>query len=68
MRRSRAGSIKSFFRRKTKIVEAVRGLSFKIDSGEMVGFLGPNGAGKTTTLKMLSGLLYPTSGRILTTE
>jgi ABC-2 type transport system ATP-binding protein len=58
------GSVRSFFRRKTRVVEAVRNLSFKIESGEMVGFLGPNGAGKTTTLKMLSGLLYPTSGSL----
>ena len=41
---------------------AVGGVSFAIDGGEVVGFLGPNGAGKTTTLKMLSGLLHPTSG------
>ena len=39
-------------------------ITFKIDPGEVVGFLGPNGAGKTTTLKMLSGLLYPTSGKV----
>ena len=48
-------------RRKVK-VEAVDGISFEVKPGEVVGFLGPNGAGKTTTLKMLSGLLYPTSG------
>jgi ABC-2 type transport system ATP-binding protein len=43
-------------------VEAVRDVSFAVESGEMVGFIGPNGAGKTTTLKMLSGLLHPTAG------
>jgi ABC-2 type transport system ATP-binding protein len=53
---------KSLVRRKTKKVQAVDRISFDIAPGEVVGFLGPNGAGKTTTLKMLSGLLYPTSG------
>ncbi len=57
-----AASLKSLFKRKYKEVEAVKGISFTIQPGEIVGFLGPNGAGKTTTLKMLSGLLYPTSG------
>lgn len=55
-------SVKSLFRRRHRIVEAVRDVTFSISSGEIVGFLGPNGAGKTTTLKMLSGLLHPTSG------
>src|SRR5207247_9538625 len=41
---------------------AVKDVSFSVEEGELVGFLGPNGAGKTTTLKMLAGLLYPTSG------
>lgn len=57
-----AASLKSLFKRKYKEVEAVKGISFNIQPGEIVGFLGPNGAGKTTTLKMLSGLLYPTAG------
>jgi ABC-2 type transport system ATP-binding protein len=57
-----AGSLRSFFSRKTKTVKAVDGVSFRIEAGEMVGFLGANGAGKTTTLKMLAGLLHPTAG------
>ncbi len=56
------GSLQSFFKRQTKTVKAVDGVSFQIASGEMVGFLGANGAGKTTTLKMLSGLLHPSAG------
>jgi len=55
-------SIKALVRRQTRDVHAVDSISFDIGPGEVVGFLGPNGAGKTTTLKMLSGLLYPTSG------
>ena len=53
---------KSLIRRQTREVHAVEAISFDIEPGEVVGFLGPNGAGKTTTLKMLAGLLYPTSG------
>jgi ABC-2 type transport system ATP-binding protein len=49
-------------KRRTREVEAVAGVSFGIEAGEIVGFLGPNGAGKTTTLKMLAGLLHPTTG------
>ncbi len=60
-----AATFRSVFRRRHRDVEAVAGIDFKIDPGEVVGFLGPNGAGKTTTLKMLSGLLYPTSGEAL---
>jgi len=52
----------SVFRRKHKQVRAVEQIDAKIEEGEVVGFLGPNGAGKTTTLKMLTGLLHPTSG------
>jgi ABC-2 type transport system ATP-binding protein len=55
-------SLKALFRRRHRSVQAVDQISFAIEPGEVVGFLGPNGAGKTTTLKMLSGLLYPTSG------
>src|SRR5437764_92724 len=56
------GALRSLFRREYKEVRAVDGVNFSIEPGEMVAFLGPNGAGKTTTLKMLSGLIYPTSG------
>ncbi|MDB4987898.1 MAG: transporter, ATP-binding protein [Myxococcaceae bacterium] len=55
-------AFRSLFRRSYRAVKAVDGISFSIAAGERVGFLGPNGAGKTTTLKMLSGLLYPTTG------
>lgn len=57
-----AASVRGFFKRTFKDVHAVQDVSFQIGAGEIVGFLGPNGAGKTTTLKMLSGLLHPTSG------
>lgn len=57
-----AGAIKSILAPERVYVEAVRDVNFEIEQGEMVGFLGPNGAGKTTTLKMLSGILFPTSG------
>ncbi|MBT8491625.1 MAG: ATP-binding cassette domain-containing protein [Deltaproteobacteria bacterium] len=57
-------TLASLFRRHYETVKAVAGISFQVDKGERVGFLGPNGAGKTTTLKMLSGLLHPTSGEL----
>jgi ABC-2 type transport system ATP-binding protein len=56
------GSIKGLVRRRHDETRAADNVSFQIDEGEFVGFLGPNGAGKTTVLKMLSGLLNPTSG------
>ena len=58
------GTLRHFFWRRSRLVEAVRELSFSIEPGEMVGFLGANGAGKTTTLKMLSGLVYPSGGTL----
>ena len=57
-------SFRSLFRRTYRTVKAVDDISFTIEPGEVVGFLGPNGAGKTTTLKVLSGLLYPTAGKV----
>jgi ABC-2 type transport system ATP-binding protein len=56
------GGVKGLFRREFEETRAADSISFSIREGEFVGFLGPNGAGKTTTLKMLSGLIYPTSG------
>ncbi|MBN1259038.1 MAG: ATP-binding cassette domain-containing protein [Anaerolineae bacterium] len=58
-----SAALRSLVRRTYRDVEAVRGISFTVQAGEVVGFIGPNGAGKTTTLKMLSGLLHPTSGQ-----
>jgi ABC-2 type transport system ATP-binding protein len=59
-----ASALRSLFHRKYKTVRAVDGIDLTIQTGERVGFLGPNGAGKTTTLKILSGLLHPTSGTV----
>ena len=59
------GTIKHFFRRKTKSLKVIKDISFEIKEGEIVGFLGANGAGKTTILKMLCGLIYPSEGSIL---
>ncbi|MDR0903314.1 MAG: ATP-binding cassette domain-containing protein [Ruminococcus sp.] len=57
-------TVKSFFKRKKVVVNAVNDISFEIPEGQICGLLGPNGAGKSTTVKMLCGALYPTSGRI----
>jgi ABC-2 type transport system ATP-binding protein len=57
-------TINHFFQRKYRNIKAVEDVSFEISPGEIVGFLGPNGAGKTTTLKMLTGLIHPTSGQV----
>lgn len=59
------GTLKHFFRRTYRNVDAVKQISFAIEPGEVVGFLGPNGAGKTTTLKMLTGLIHPSAGEVL---
>ncbi|MCR4863208.1 MAG: ATP-binding cassette domain-containing protein [Ruminococcus sp.] len=59
------GSIKDLFSRDYKTVTAVNNISMSIEQGEIVGYLGPNGAGKSTTIKMMTGVLEPTSGEIL---
>lgn len=58
------GTLLHLVRRKYLPVQAVQEVSFEIQPGEVVGFLGPNGAGKTTTLKMLTGLIHPSAGRV----
>lgn len=58
------GSFASLLSTKHHIVKAVNDISFSIQEGEFVGYIGPNGAGKSTTIKMLSGILHPTSGEI----
>ena len=59
------GAIKNLFVREKTVVHAVKNLSFTIEKGEIVAFIGPNGAGKSTTVKMMSGILNPTSGQVL---
>ena len=58
------GSIKSLIKPKYKTVNAVREINFEVEKGEILAFIGPNGAGKSTTIKMLTGILYPTSGEV----
>ncbi len=58
------GTLKHLFRRTYRQIQAVQGVSFTVEPGEVVGFLGPNGAGKTTTLKMLTGLIHPSGGDV----
>jgi ABC-2 type transport system ATP-binding protein len=62
--RGLTGAVRGLFKREQRVVHAVDGLSFDVQPGELVGYLGPNGAGKSTTLKMLTGLLVPTSGEL----
>ena len=59
------GSFQDLFSRDYKIIRAVDNISMNIEQGEIVGYLGPNGAGKSTTIKMMTGVLEPTSGEIL---
>ncbi len=58
------GTIRHFFQRTYREIKAVQDVSFQIEAGEVVGFLGANGAGKTTTLKMLAGLIHPSTGLV----
>jgi len=58
------GGIRTLVTRQYETVHAVEGVSFSIDEGELIGYLGSNGAGKSTTIKMLAGILVPTSGRV----
>jgi ABC-2 type transport system ATP-binding protein len=57
-------AVKSLFKREYVITDALKGISFTIEEGEVVGFIGPNGAGKSTTIKALSGILYPSGGEV----
>ncbi len=59
-----SGSIKSIFSPSYRTVRAVDGISFSVEPGEILAFIGPNGAGKSTTIKLITGILYPTSGSI----
>ena len=56
------GAVKSLFHREFRLIQALKGVDIAIEAGEMVGYIGPNGAGKSTTIKILSGILVPTSG------
>lgn len=57
-------TLKSLVARKTITIEALKGISFHVERGELLGFIGPNGAGKSTTMKILTGVLFPTSGEV----
>lgn len=61
-KKGKLSSIRTLFSRQQKEIKAVDDISFSIREGDFVGYIGPNGAGKSTTIKMLSGILHPTSG------
>jgi len=58
------GSLKSIIKPKYNIIKAVKNISFSVEKGEMIAFIGPNGAGKSTSIKMMTGILFPDSGKI----
>jgi ABC-2 type transport system ATP-binding protein len=64
-RKGLAGAVRNLFSRRYRLIEAVRSVSFRVAAGEAVGLIGPNGAGKSTMIKILAGILVPTSGRAL---
>jgi ABC-2 type transport system ATP-binding protein len=59
-----SGAVKDLFHREYNLIQAVDGISFSVEKGEIIGYIGPNGAGKSTTVKMLVGILVPSSGRV----
>ena len=59
-----SGAVRDLFHRRYRQLKAVNGVSFTVDQGEIVGYIGPNGAGKSTTIKMLTGILVPSGGRL----
>ncbi|HEX9116569.1 MAG TPA: ATP-binding cassette domain-containing protein, partial [Anaerolineae bacterium] len=62
--RGTLGALRNLVEREYRLVNAVDGISFRIGRGELVGYLGPNGAGKSTTIKILTGILTPSGGRV----
>jgi len=58
------GAVRGLIRRRTKVVDALAGISFSVAAGELVGYIGPNGAGKSTTIKVLAGILVPDGGEV----
>ncbi|GJM77745.1 daunorubicin ABC transporter ATP-binding protein [Paenibacillus sp. HMSSN-139] len=64
VREGKFSGLRTLFSREYRLKEAVRGISFQVERGEFVGYIGPNGAGKSTTIKMLTGILHPTSGEV----